>query len=117
MFAVVLRDYRTQYHDPVRFERGDRIVAGARDTEWPEFIWATDPAGRSGWVHQSYLAGESGTVTATRDYTARELDADAGERVRLIEQAGGWWWVENERGAQGWLPARDLSMEQERGDA
>lgn len=117
MFAVLLRDYRTQYHDPVRFARGDAVVVGARDTEWPEFLWATDAAGRSGWVHQSYLAGDRGTVLGARDYTARELDADAGERVRLIEQAGGWWWAENERGAQGWLPARDLSMEQERGDA
>lgn len=117
MVAVLLRDYRTQYADPVRFARGEPVQVGARDTEWPEFLWATDPAGRSGWVHQSYLGGERGTVTATRAYSARELDAVAGERVRLIEQAGGWWWVENEHGAQGWLPARDLSMEQERGDA
>ncbi|MBL8297581.1 MAG: SH3 domain-containing protein [Rhodanobacteraceae bacterium] len=117
MWAVLLRDYHTQYPDPVCFVRGDAIVAGARDTEWPEFIWATDPAGRSGWVHQSYLSADRGSVLGLRDYSARELDASAGERVRLIEQAGGWWWAENERGVQGWLPARDLSMELERGDA
>ncbi|HSX60552.1 MAG TPA: SH3 domain-containing protein [Tahibacter sp.] len=117
MYAVLLRDYRTQYRDPVRFSRGEPVTLGARDTEWPEFIWATDAAGRSGWVHERYLDGDRGTVAAARDYTARELDADAGERVRLIEEAGGWWWAENDRGAQGWLPARDLSMEQERGDA
>jgi hypothetical protein len=117
MRARLLRDYRTQYHDPVRFARGEAVQLAQRDTEWPEFIWATDAGGRSGWVHQSYLDADGGTATAVRTYSARELDAAADERVRLIEQAGGWWWVENERGEQGWLPARDLSIEQERGDA
>lgn len=117
MRARLLRDYRTQYADPVRFARGETVRLGARDTEWPEYLWATDMAGRSGWVHQSYLDEAEGSASATRDYSARELDADAGEAVYLIEQAGGWWWAENERGEQGWLPARDLSMEHERGDA
>jgi SH3-like domain-containing protein len=108
--AVLLRDYRTQYHDPVRFARGERVQVGARDTEWPEFLWATDAAGRSGWVHQSYLDGDHGDVAAARDYSARELHADAGQQVRLIEPAGGWWWAEDARGEQGWLPARDLRI-------
>ncbi len=118
MIATVLRDYRTQYTDPVRFARGETVTLGARDTEWPQFVWATDEGGRSGWVHERYLDNaDAASATAVRDYTAQELNANAGERVHLIEEAGGWYWVENECGAQGWLPARDLSMEQERGDA
>ncbi|UXI69194.1 SH3 domain-containing protein [Tahibacter amnicola] len=111
MIATLLRDYQTQYADPVRFARGENVLVGERDTEWPQFIWATDGGGRSGWVHESYLSGDRGHVQAVRDYTARELDAVAGEKVRLLEEAGGWWWVENGRGEQGWLPARDLSMD------
>lgn len=117
MRARLIRDYRSQYHDPVRFARGETVTLGARDTQWPEFLWATDAGGRSGWVHQDFVAGDSGEVLAARDYSARELDADEGARVRLLERAGGWWWVENERGEQGWLPENDLSIEQERGDA
>ncbi|TDR48846.1 variant SH3 domain-containing protein [Tahibacter aquaticus] len=118
MMARLLRDYRRTYADPVRFASGERVTLGARDGEWPQFIWATDAGGRSGWVHERYLDTTTGTTaSAVRDYSALELDANAGERVRLIEEAGGWYWVENECGAQGWLPARDLSMEQERGDA
>jgi SH3-like domain-containing protein len=108
--AVLLRDYRTQYADPVRFARGEAVQVGARDSDWPEFLWATDAGGRSGWVHQRYLDGPSGAARAVRDYTAQELDADAGEAVQLIEEAGGWWWCENTRGAQGWLPAHDLRI-------
>lgn len=111
--AVLLRAYRTQYADPVRFARGEAVLVGARDGEWPEFLWATDAAGRSGWVHERYLGGSCGRVTAVRDYTARELDAEAGEPVRLLDEAGGWWWCENTRGAQGWLPARDLKLDTE----
>jgi SH3-like domain-containing protein len=108
--ARLVRDYRTQYHDPVRFARGESVLVGVRDSEWPEFVWATDAGGRSGWVHQRYLDGDHGEARATRDYTARELDATAGEEVHLIEEAGGWWWCENATGAQGWLPARDLQI-------
>jgi SH3-like domain-containing protein len=111
--ARLLRDYCTQYRDPVAFAAGDAVQVGARDTEWPEFLWATDAKGRSGWVHQRYLDRDHGTALAARDYSARELDASAGESVQLIDEAGGWWWCEDDRGAQGWLPARDLQIELE----
>ena len=51
------------------------------------------------------------TRETLRDYDARELDANAGDSVRLIEFAGGWWWAENEIGETGWLPERDLHIE------
>ena len=109
MHARLRCDYRPQYADPIRFAAGEPLVLGKRDTEWPEFVWATDVAGRSGWVHQDRLDG----TRAARDYDARELHADAGARVRLIEAAGGWWWAEDERGLSGWLPERDLEFEPE----
>jgi SH3-like domain-containing protein len=111
--ARLRRDYRTQYHDPVGFAAGDTVQVGERDREWPEYLWVTDADGRSGWVHQRYLDSDRGSAHAMHDYTARELDAEAGQRVALIDEAGGWWWCENEHGAQGWLPARDLEIERE----
>ncbi len=113
MHARLLRDYRTQYPDPIRFGVGERVRVGARDTEWPEFLWATDATGRSGWVHERYLCGTAGDSAARRDYDARELDADAGDTVQLIEEAGGWWWSQAADGRRGWLPARDLHIERE----
>lgn len=111
--ARLLRDYRTRYHDPVGFARGETVTVGKRDDEWPQYFWAIDVRGRNGWVHQRFLEATSGVTRAARDYTACELDADAGETVRLLEEAGGWWWCENSAGAQGWLPARDLETETE----
>jgi len=109
--ARVLRAYKPQYPDPIEFRAGESIQVGKRDTEWPEFVWATDPRGRSGWVHQDRLSAHAGLALATRGYSARELEAEAGARVQLLEEAGGWWWVEDERGRRGWLPAKTLSAE------
>ncbi|WP_146908220.1 SH3 domain-containing protein [Arenimonas daejeonensis] len=107
MQARLTRDYRPRYRKPVAFTAGETLVLGVRDVDWPEFIWATDARGRSGWVHQGFLDGDRGI----RDYDAREMEANAGDQVRLIESAGGWWWVENAIGECGWLPERDLAIE------
>ena len=109
MHAILRSDYRPQYPDPIRFAAGESLALGARDIEWPQFVWATDAHGRSGWVHESRFAGS----VAVRDYDARELAADAGARVELIEEAGGWWWSRDARGTEGWLPARELDIEAE----
>jgi hypothetical protein len=107
MHARLKRNYRTRYKTPIAVKAGETVELGVRDVDWPEFIWATDPRGRSGWVHQSFLDGN----VAIRDYDAREFDANAGDSVRLAETAGGWWWAENEIGEFGWLPDRDLEIE------
>lgn len=111
MQARVLRDYRTQYAEPITMSVGERVVLGARDTEWPEFIWGTDVRGRSGWVPARVLDRDRGDACCIVDYSARELDADAGETLNLIHETGGWWWCENARQQQGWLPATHLDLD------
>lgn len=111
MKAIVVRNYRTQYPDPVTIAVGEVVVLGARDTEWPQFIWGTDRCGRSGWIPERVLGGDAGTVRCIEAYSARELDVDVGDDVRLLRETGGWWWCENARGAQGWVPATHLQIE------
>ncbi len=112
MKARVTRDYRTQYHDPVTIAVGDSVSLGARDSEWPRFVWGTDPGGRSGWIPDDVLDRDNGQARCTEDYSARELDVDATETVHLLRETGGWWWCENARGQQGWVPATHLDIEQ-----
>ncbi len=107
MHATLRADYRAKYRNPLAVSAGENVTPGIRDVDWPEFIWATDPRGRSGWIHQSCLEGS----VALRDYDACELDANAGDSVRLIELLGGWWWAENEIAERGWLPDRVLAIE------
>ena len=112
MHARVARNYRTQYHDPVTIVVGETVLLGARDDEWPRFIWGTDPYGRSGWIPDDVLDRDSGEARCIRDYSARELDVDVDESLQLLAETGGWWWCENTRGQQGWVPATHLNLEQ-----
>lgn len=107
MHARLTANHRPRFARPLAVTAGEKLTLGIRDVDWPEFIWATDPRGRSGWIHQSCLQDD----TATRDYDAREIEANTGDQVRLVELVGGWWWVENEIGEFGWLPEHVLAIE------
>ena len=111
MQARVASAYRTQYANPIRWRAGDTVALGARDGEWPVFAWITTDDGNSGWGPVDWLdPREGGRTLATRDYSARELDADAGDALQLHHELGDWWWAERADGAQGWIPARNLEL-------
>ena len=111
MHARAVRDYRTQYANPIRFARGDVVAFGARDTEWPAFVWATTSDGNAGWAPVDWLQPQrEGYAVALRDYSAQELDVRAGDAVELHHELGDWWWCTHADGRSGWLPARDLDL-------
>ncbi len=102
----IIRDYRAQYANPIRFAAGDVVSLGARDTEWPAFVWTTTADGNAGWAPVDWLKPlGDGRAEALRDYSAQELDVDAGDEVVLHHALGGWWWAEHANGRQGWLAA------------
>ncbi len=112
MQARAVRDYRTQYANPIRFARGDTVMLGARDTEWPAFAWTTTGDGNAGWAPVAWLQpDEDGRhATALQDYSAQELDVQAGDTLALLHELGDWWWCRHADGRSGWLPARDLAL-------
>ena len=97
--------YTAKYSNPIRFESGEVIMLGGRDSEFPEFLWATDEQGREGWVHQSkfLLTSEKKAVT-TVHYDAAELSVRSGELVSAEEALGDWSCCSNSEGQTGWLP-------------
>ncbi|ALN93186.1 MULTISPECIES: SH3 domain-containing protein [Lysobacter] len=117
MRALVVADYRTRHHDPIRFEAGEIVQLGERDDEWPAFVWTRVADGRAGWAPCDLLRPlDAGRAEALCGYDARELDVSVGQSLRLLDELGGWWWAQREHdGAQGWVPARHLRILQ--GDA
>jgi hypothetical protein len=114
MRARLLSAYRNQYRTPLQFRTGQIVELGVRDEEWPAFAWVRTPDGGAGWAPVAWLRVLDGNrAEALRDYSARELDVDGGELVKLHHEHGGWWWSERANGAQGWLPARDLELLEE----
>lgn len=113
--ARVVRDYRTQYANPIRFAAGEIVTLGARDTEWPAFVWTTTADGNAGWAPVDWLKPlDDGRAEALRDYSAQELDADAGDEIELHHALGGWWWATRPDGRTGWIPDAHFRAIEER---
>lgn len=101
----VTTSYQAKYTNPIRFESGELIELGGRDSEYPEFLWAKDEKGREGWVHQSkFLVTSEKKAVTTAHYDATELSARPGELVSAEEMLGDWCWCSNSEGKKGWLP-------------
>ncbi len=109
MQARILRDYRTQYANPIRFTQGELVTPGERDTESPAFIWTVTADGNAGWAPLDWLKPlDDSRAEALRDYSAQELHVDAGDAVTLLHELGGWWWCEHADGRCGWVPTEHL---------
>lgn len=107
--ARVVRDYRTQYTYPIRFAAGEIVTLGARDSEWPAFIWTTTADGNAGWAPVDWLTPlGGGRAEALRDYSAQELDVDVGDEIVPHHELGGWWWCERADRQCGWIPATHM---------
>jgi hypothetical protein len=113
--ARVVRDYRTQYANPIRFAAGDVVLLGARDSEWPAFAWTTTADGNAGWAPVDWLKPlGDGRAEALRAYSAQELDADTGDDIELQHALGGWWWSSHADGRSGWIPETHLKTIEKR---
>lgn len=107
---IVVTPHRSKYPDPIRLEAGDILRLGRRDREYPGWIWVTTPSDKRGWAPESIIRIDAPSQgVATREYTARELDTEVGERLSCLAELEGWLWAENEAGESGWVPRDTLS--------
>jgi uncharacterized protein YgiM (DUF1202 family) len=109
------RDYRATNPDPLIVQAGEPLVLSGRVDPWRDnpqwiWVWATDPRGKSAWVPQTLIQRQGDQVIARYDYSARELDAVAGEMVQIEREESGWYWCENQQGEQGWLPLDHVAL-------
>jgi len=103
--TIVIAAHHSNYPDPVRVLRGQKVGVGDSDPEFPGWIRIIDPTGRSGWAPESILERSGGSeAVATEDYDATELDVAPGDRLTVHRELAGWYWVSNEAGAFGWVP-------------
>lgn len=104
----------TESHAPVHEQvlvarAGERLRPGRVDDEWPGWIWCVSESGTGSWVPEPYLAIEGREARLLVDYNASELTVRPGDLVTLQHEVNGWWWVTDERGKAGWVPAGKLA--------
>lgn len=110
--ALVIRDYRTEYPDPLSVQAGEPLIVSDKTDYWRDnpawpWVWCTDPRGKSGWTPPGLI--QTRDQIARRDYAATELPASVGETLTIIDAYGGWFWCANQRGQHGWIPQDHLS--------
>lgn len=95
---------------PIQVVAGQRVQAGRRDTQWPEFVFVTTGDG-AGWVPGRCLDTSSDPAVVLAGYDTTELTTTAGEELTLVERddPSGWAWVRNAGGEEGWVPLRTVA--------
>lgn len=104
--VVVVSHHVSNYPDPVRLGKGERLSVGKGDPDFPGWIRVMDREGRSGWAPEEILerVGEN-RARVLEDYDATELDVSPGDQLTVCRELAGWLWVCNDKGELGWVPA------------
>lgn len=105
---VVLKSYRTEFHEPLILEEDDEVNLGEEEKEekWKGWIWAENEKGK-GWapVQIFDISPDRTKGKVLEYYSAQELDADEGDEVIIKKSLNGWSWAENIRTKKtGWIP-------------
>jgi len=108
---VVIEDNDPTYADPIHVERGDDLIVGEEDSEYPGWIWCEDQHGKCGWVPDDCIETGGKGSRAKYDYSAVELRARVGERLVSIQSKYGWVLCSNSVGEKGWLPLTKVREE------
>lgn len=101
---TVTKAHVASFPEPFVGRRGERVVVGAEDTEYPGWIRSSTIDGRSGWVPRSLLRISAGEGELLADYDATELTAEPGDAVEVLAEESGWVWCLNLAGRSGWIP-------------
>lgn len=110
MFNVrSIEAYQSCYPNPIQFTEGDIVEVGKEDDEYPGWIWTMLSDGNSGWAPLQLLSINGATGKALSDYSAIELSTTRGEKLLVLEELNGWYWVRNKGKQEGWIPASTTS--------
>ena len=108
---IVIEDNDPAYPDPIHFKRGDVMIVGQEDSEYPGWIWCENRQGKSGWVPDDCIETDGTGSRAKYEYSALELRARVGERLLPIDTKYGWVLCSNSDGEKGWLPLTKVRPE------
>lgn len=113
--VIVTKAHRSEFPNPITFPQGAPLSVGERyqgDEGWENWFLCSTPGQESGWVPAQVIEKlDEHTGRAREDYSARELDVNAGERLLVSRDLNGWFWCTREDvGESGWVPQANLQV-------
>jgi hypothetical protein len=106
-----VRAHRTSGRPPLQLRVGERVRAGERDTEWPEFVFVIAEHG-AGWVPARHLSKPAGDAVVQTAYDTTELPTEVGDVLEVLQEddASGWLWCQSGAGREGWVPIKTIEV-------
>jgi len=105
----VIKEYQAPYPDPIQARAGEEVTVDEnKKTDIEGWVWCTNQAGKSGWAPKAYLELHGNAGTLLCDYSAIELTIRAGEILSVEKTESSFYWVTNQAGRQGWVPAANV---------
>ena len=111
----VIESYQSPYPDPIIFHKGERVTVGKEftdDPDWKDWVWCEGQNNNQAWVPKQYLKIEAGQGTFITDYNARELSVVVGDVLLVYETVNGFVMAEKQSGERGWVPLRNLEVQE-----
>lgn len=104
----ILKDYKTQYEDPIILGVGEDINLGEEEKEekWKGWIWA-ETKNNKGWVPKQILeiSEDKKSAKVLEFYSAQELNVKKGDYIEKIKSLNGWTWSRSLKTEdKGWIP-------------
>ena len=112
---IVVENRKTDYPDPVILKKGQRVVVDKTEIvdepEWQGWVWCVTE-NNAGWVPEQILniQDDNSEPEVKEDYSAKELDIDAGEIVKGERELNSWLWCLKENADWGWVPLRNIEF-------
>jgi hypothetical protein len=107
----VIQDYISTQPLNIEFKKGDEVKIERRKTEWSGWIWCTSDDNIECWAPESYLDISGDKAQFKTDYSALELTARKGERLKIIKETAEWYYCHNENDIIGWVPVENVEIE------
>lgn len=104
----ILKEYKTQYENPIVLNIGEKVNLGEEEKEekWKGWIWVESKI-NEGWIPIQILkiSDDKKIGIITEFYTAQELNVKEGELIEKVKSLNGWTWSRNVKtGNEGWIP-------------
>lgn len=104
----IIKQYISPYTNPIRLETGETVILGDKEAEekWKGWIWAKSKT-NEGWIPVQIVEfsedGKTGIIK--ENYSAKELNVEAGDEIIKIRSLNGWTWSEKLKDQEeGWIP-------------
>lgn len=109
----VVHSHFSNYPDPIVLAKGDTVLYGREDTEFPNWIFCEAiHSQKRGWVPKQILSSPDANQISTvlTDYSAYELTVNPGMIVEQEYELNEWSLVHTTDGKKGWVPNKVLML-------